>query len=64
MRRNSGIPKFPDCLTEDGGKVGHVLIVGIVRGMLRRGLSRDRDDAIVNYAKDCHETDREAIEFV
>ena len=31
MRKiNSGIPKFPDCLTKEGGKTGRVLIVGIV----------------------------------
>ena len=65
MRKtNSGIPKFPDCLTEDGGKTGRVLIVGIVRGMLGRGLSTNMSDNIVSYSKKCHETDRTAIDLV
>lgn len=61
---NSGVPKFPDCLTDDGGKVGRVLVVGIVRGMLGRGLSKDPKDNIVSYVKDCHEIDRTAIDIV
>ena len=65
MRKtNSGIPKFPDCLTEDGGKTGRVLIVGIVRGMLGRRLSTNMSDNIVSYSKKCHETDRTAIDLV
>ena len=65
MRKtNSGIPKFPDCLTEDGGKTGRVLIVGILRGLLGRGLSTDVKEHIASYSSDCHETDRTVIDLV
>ena len=63
-KTNSGVPKFPDCLTEDDGKTGRVLIVGIVRGLLGRGLSNNMDDSIASYSKTCHETDRIAIDLV
>ena len=65
MRKiNSGIPKFPDCLTKEGGKTGRVLIVGIVWGILGRGLSTNISDNIVTYSKACHETGRVAIDLV
>ena len=65
MRRtNSGIPKFPDCIIENGGKTGRVLIVGIVRGMMGRGLSTNISDNIVSYSKKCHDVDRAAIDLV
>lgn len=63
-RTNSGIPKFPDCLIKDGGKTGRVLMVGIVRGLLGRGLSTSMDDNIVSYSKTCNEIDRIAIDLV
>lgn len=61
---NSGIPRFPDCLIKDGGKSARVLIVGIVRGMLGRGLSTRMHDNIVPYSKKCDKTDRAAIDIV